>query len=325
MSAAVGGFGGAGGAGGGAGAGAGGGAGGGGAGSGAGGAGPGAGGGAAPGAGSGAGAGAQGGAADPWHAKATPELKGFLQTKGWLSDDPLEALGKVTAGYQNAEKLIGAKDVLRRPDPKDPESLKRFRMELGMPEKPEGYEFPNYKAPEGEGAYDLVPVFRGWAHELGLSGEQARGLVEKFQPHMDEMAGKLAAQEIEKLDKTYADWRAEIGEPKAVATLAHAQGFAERFGLKDEQVQGLLFALGPKLYGQIVSEVMPLLGEQAGLGDIPNVNAGGGSFGGRLTPEAAQAKIQELTVSKEFQAKMAAKDPQSVTLWGNLHKWAFPE
>lgn len=276
-----------------------------------------------------AGQGGQGGSAPPppaaWHTneKVTPEVRGFLQNKGWFGDDPVDVIGKLTAGYQGAEKLIGAdgKNLLRRPDPNDAEAVKKFRMELGMPDKPEGYEFQGYKPPEGEGSYDLVPVFRGWAHELGLSSDQARGLVEKFQPHMQEVGEKMMAEEVAKVDEAFNAWRAELGEAKSTEMIASAQAFARRYGIADEQVQTILAAVGPKLWATITHEVMPLLGEQSGLS-----LGGEGGGGGRLaaTPEQAIAKIQELTFSKEFQKRMGEKDPAARRQWDELHRIAYP-
>src|SRR5690349_8033208 len=74
----------------------------------------------------------------------SPELRGFVETKGWK--DP----GAAVESYRQLEKTIGvpAERLLKLPDKADAPEWKEIRAKVGVgaPEKPEDYGIP---VPEG--------------------------------------------------------------------------------------------------------------------------------------------------------------------------------
>lgn len=94
--------------------------------------------------------------------------------------------------YLEAQRLIGRKTVgLVRPSDDAPDQDKaafqdELRAMLGVPDNPDGYEL--VLPGEAEPHERLMPWFRQAAHELGLSPDQARGLVQGYHRLVDEMA-----------------------------------------------------------------------------------------------------------------------------------------
>ena len=86
----------------------------------------------------------------------------------------------------HAQRLLGKtpEGYVRRPGPEaDPEELGAFHAAMGRPEAPDGYGLPEIDLPDGfELQEQMIEGFKGKAFELGLSADQALGLLEWFLP-----------------------------------------------------------------------------------------------------------------------------------------------
>ena len=143
-------------------------------------------------------------------------------------------IGELIKGYDNAQKLIGAKGVILPTEKSTPEEVEKFYNTLGRPEKADGYKFspienlhPNIKiTPEDEG------VFRTIMHKAGIPQKQADSLRKEY--------FGLASQMLSKQDEAITsgrktaetalrqEWGADYD-----ANLQKTQRLIDKFGGKD--------------------------------------------------------------------------------------------
>jgi hypothetical protein len=126
------------------------------------------------------------GPAKPWMA----QLKKELQTNELLSqsDDFSSVAEKYLAFEAKKDRLleIPAQDATT-------EQKAAFRAKLGVPDKPESYEFEKPTLPNGlKFSEEPEKLFRTMAHELGLNKDQAKAL---FKFDTDRQLGMYAARQ----------------------------------------------------------------------------------------------------------------------------------
>lgn len=155
----------------------------------------------------------------------TPET----QTLGWKTELPESIRGnEVFAPYKtkndlwngHIEAVNKAKDLeskLSNAIPKlaenaTPEELSAFNKAIGVPDKPEDYQFTKPKLPDGL-PYDesIETWFRNTAHELGMPSAVAGGLFEKWNGLMVEVYNKQTADKKAYVDSLMADVKKEWG------------------------------------------------------------------------------------------------------------------
>jgi hypothetical protein len=215
-----------------------------------------------------------------WRASLPPELREAPSLAKFA--DPA-ALAK---SYSELETLIGRKGVVVPGDKDGPEAHARFRQALGVPDKPEGYQF---QRPEGvpEAAWNAegAKQFATWAHELGLTPQQAQGLAERF-GRMQGEAAQRAAEGIEPDGRKMEDvLRSEWGA-KYDAQVEVAKRAAKQFG-----DAAALDALEAKVGGAAMVRMFARIGEA--LGEDTPAGMGTGR-GGVMTPGEAKAELQRL-------------------------------
>jgi len=194
----------------------------------------------------------------------------------------------VAKSYINLESKINAKGVLI-PGPKATEEEKAtFFKTLGRPDTPDGYlfELPKDIHPSLVSDEASQKVFKGIAHQFGLTAEQATGLhgwyitelsnVLKQQDEADEKTRKEAETALRGRWGTTYDTK-----------LALAQRVLNKFG--GEKIKPLL----EKGLGNdpVIIELFANIGDKLSE-DV--LGPGGKSQYGGLTPEAANAKIAEI-------------------------------
>jgi hypothetical protein len=216
---------------------------------------------------------------------------GFVENKGW------KAPGEMLASYRTLEGLRGVPEdqLVRIPtDPENAEQVNEYHRRLGRPDTAEGYKLP--KVEVAEGAVNLEPDFRAWAHKHGLSQSQAEGLFGEYTAKSEAIAAEIAAareQQVQIADfELKREWGAEYE-----ANMAHGKRFASVFGLPEdwlariEDVSGYKGLLqGAAKIGRAIAEHKFADGDEPGAGDQP--------FG--LTPDAAKTQIAELVSNEEF-------------------------
>jgi len=153
--------------------------------------------------------------------------------------------------YLEAQRLIGKKSVgLVRPAEDAPDQDKtaferELRAMLGVPESPDGYDLvlPGDTEPHER----LMPWFRQAAHDLGLSPDQAAGLVEGYHSLVDEMADEARRfEEVEaEVDRRRAleSLRATWGERLPERAENARRGFmavADQAGITDAEAKAFM-------------------------------------------------------------------------------------
>jgi len=149
----------------------------------------------------------------------------------------------------HAQSLVGRKTVgLTRPGgDAAPEDWERFRGEFrrlaGVPDSPDGYALDG---PEGADER-LMHWFRGAAHELGLSPEQAQGLSARYNGWLGDAARELAAAREARRHETLRELSTRWGGGAPANLELARRGFtamAGRAGLPEAEQQALLAAHG---------------------------------------------------------------------------------
>lgn len=240
-----------------------------------------------------------------WYDSFEPELKGYVETKGFK--DPKD----LTLAYRNLEKLHGvpADQLLRLPKADDAEGMGKLYDRLGRPAKPEDY---GLKGEGAEGEY--LSNMAQWAHALGLSAKQVTGLVEKMAEYGKAHDAKSQAE----IDRARAEASAALKTKWGAAYEKHASivdRAAEEFGMEEADLVALRDAMGPAKAMEFLYNIGSKLGESAFVtGDRPAKGA--------LTPEAARGRIQALQQDKAFGQRLINKDPEAIAEWDRLHIWA---
>lgn len=178
-----------------------------------------------------------------------------------------------------------------------------YRKAIGVPESPEGYEFPDL--PEGQEVTDDVKQSReAWAkrfHEANVPAETAKALVEAFN---EEAQAALKAQVD--ADKKYAEeqaellqkeWGADAEKNRAYANRAFAK-LAERAGVDVEELKHIETKAGQYLMDDArLSRIFAVIGREMGEG----------SLGGAISEserEAAETELDEIRSQiREAQSK----------------------
>jgi hypothetical protein len=193
------------------------------------------------------------------------------------------------------QKFIGAppEELVRLPKGgAKPEDLRALYGRLGMPEKPDGYDYKDVKL--SDGAEETLKQFNPVFHEAGLSNAQARRLVsayEEFGAKAGESAqARITAEAAAAETKAKAEWGSEF-EAKGQASVQ----FAEALGIKDEELMALQQVLGSERVLYRFAELGSKLGEA-------RVVEGEGK-GGPVGESALKAKINELRAEPAYMDK----------------------
>ena len=259
--------------------------------------------------------------------------EGQPDPRDWLPEpyraDPtfkdLKDIDGLAKSYKHAASLVGIDkaQVLRIPAADDAEGWAAVHAQLGRPEAPEGYEFPEMPAP-----LDTVmeQAARGAFHKAGLSAAQGRQVMELY-GGLVQQAQQQRAQQAEQLEAAVvADLQKEWGEAFDARVAAANQVINELGGEPLAQaMQSVELADGTRL-GQhpalirFLAEIGARLAEPTAL----KGGAGGATAPGPYTPEAALAEVSRLRDDKEFHA--ARRTPthpdhaRNAALWDRLHQ-----
>ncbi len=128
--------------------------------------------------------GADGAFGEKWRDALPEELRGEDSLAGY------KTIGAMAKSLVSAQKMIGADKVVLPGKYATPEERREFFTRLGCPESAEGYQFAKPEdLPEGMNWNDdAVKGFGAKAHELGLTPEQAAGVL---QFHTEMMKGEF--------------------------------------------------------------------------------------------------------------------------------------
>lgn len=244
-----------------------------------------------------------------WTAALEPEMRGFVQNRGFA--DPKTLL----ESYRNLEKVMGApkERLLTLPEKMDDASMAPIFERLGRPKTPAEYKI----APKEGGDPKFLEAVSNWFHEAGLSTAQAEKIAAKwtaFGADMNKVG--LEAKATAALTEQAAlkrEWGAAYEQ-----NLDIARNAAKTFGLDAETLTGIEAVLGFSKTHKFALAI------GVGLGEGKFVTGGPSSFKGTSTPEQALNKLETLKQDKAWVDRYLAGGAAEKEEFTRLHEQAYP-
>lgn len=250
--------------------------------------------------------------APSWYDSFAPELKEYVQTKGFK--DP----AMLTDSYRNLEKLMGApkEKLLRMPDAPDAPEWAGIYEKLGKPANASGYD--KIKAVEGGAPAEYVEQIKGMFHKANLTTAQAEALYGEWN------ASNTAAaqQQMEALKAKGAQNEQELKTSWGNAyeqNLNVAKTGAQEFGATPEAITAMENAIGTKA----TMEFFHKIGSKLGEGTFTAGEGKSQGFG-RLSPDAAIAQVNAYKSDQSFMAKYMSGSAYETKIFNDVMKDAYP-
>jgi len=238
----------------------------------------------------------------PWHTGVEAETLGFWQNKGYKVDDPKAVVTELTKANREYEKHYGVPpdQLAKLPGPTSkPEDVKAFWSKLGVPGKPEDYDFANLQIDGKPLAEDFVAGLRNAFSNANVAKDKAASITEAFIKWMNDGDTRERTVLQSKIDREIAELKTNWGGNYEYNMLRADEG-ARKFGLtKDEAT-----AIGHSIGTARAAEMFRRIGE--GLKEDGLVTGGNVPGGVPRTPEAAQARLNELKADKDWNARMVS-------------------
>jgi len=260
----------------------------------------------------------------PWYAGfEDPIMRGKAEANGWKT--PEDAV----KNFANLEKHLGvpAERLLKLPEAADAPEWKEIRERLNFPKAPEKPEDYGITAPDG-----MDPTFAGEVskvmHKLGLTKEQAAGLVEwnsKFGAEIGAAeTARLAAEDQLGLAELRTKWGQQYDGSVALARRA-GQELSTVAGITPEQLSAMEAAVGTAAFLRLFAAAGSQNNKEA---DFHGAEGAGSSTGQLMSPDVAKAEIERLKGDAEFGAALV-KEMETTTgkgpkreRWETLHRIA---
>lgn len=218
------------------------------------------------------------------------DLRGFAELKGWDSPD------KALNSYRNLEKFQGLppERLAKIPEQADAAGWAEFNKRFGWsaPEKAEDY---GLKAPEGMPSELLGPL----AEKLlgrKVPAEMAKGIVDDYYAIMAEsMKGEDTRLDQANANETVqlkSEWGANYDQLAQLADRAQTE-FGKKAGISDDHMALMREAMGPRAFNKLWAEIGSAVGEAKFV-------EGGSVAPTAMTPEAAQARLNQLGQDREW-------------------------
>lgn len=250
----------------------------------------------------------------PWFAKfENADLRGYAELKQWKDESA------VVESYRNLEKHMGApaERLLKLPEKPDDPGWKAIHDKLGfgVPDSVDGY---NLEVPEGAGP-EFATKAKEWALKNGIPPRMMEGLSKDWNQFMIDASKAeveaIKAQETADLTSLRQTWGQQYDSSVELARREAAEQ-AKISGLDADGLNKIEAAVGTaaflKLFASIGSKTQ---GEAHVHGD-----SGTGTF--RMSPEAAQAKINQLKGDATFFARFQKGEAQALQEWQTLNRIA---
>jgi hypothetical protein len=233
------------------------------------------------------------------------ELTGYLQNRGWdKTDARAAALGAIKA-HREAERLIGAPadKMVRLPkDAADEPGWNELRTKLGVPAKPEDYNFSDVKFSDGKGLdADFTAKMSAALRDANVSLDRApavaKAMVEYFEKAEAAETAEKAASVAQEKDALRANWGQHFN-----ANMLVAQNAATKLGVDAAAIAALEGAVG---YAKVM-EMMRNIGSRMGEDSFVMSRAPGGN--GPMSAEQATATLAERKNDKAWTTKLMNGD-----------------
>lgn len=246
----------------------------------------------------------------PWYSDFAPDLRGYIETKGFPGDG--KGVAALADSYRNLEKHFGvpAEQLLKLPkDVEDKDGWNKIYDRLGRPAKPEEYELS--VPPGGDETYaKFIAVAM---HELGITKKQAQALAAK----QNEFLAGEASREAEAYQATIERQDGELHSRWGEAydkNVQIARGAFSELGLKPEAVDALEKAMGFAGVMEFFHNIGAKIGEDKFVS-----GEGTAGFVGKLSPDAAQARIAAIRQDPILSAKFLNGDATVRAEMDHLH------
>jgi len=248
--------------------------------------------------------------ADPNYAKLDPELQTAFKSKGWDVRTPFETAVETMKSYREMEKHFGvpADRIARIPkDTNDAEGWKALNAKLGVPDKPEGYDFSAIKFSDGtELDAGFVEKMRAAVLSEGIPPVRAQNLVSQFVKYMESAETDETAARTAALTEQRENWVKSCG-PNLKANEFIADQAAQKLGWGPE-----FFAALKEMNVVGADKVMEgLLKVGKMMGEDKFVSSPNSSTSGVLTREQALERIKELKADQAFVTKLMSGDDKA--------------
>lgn len=223
-----------------------------------------------------------------------------------LKNDPTLAnisdLDTMARMLHSAQKMVGnPKNFIKRlSENASDEERQAFFREIGAPEKPEEYGLPQgLERPEDMPAMseERVNQFRQVFHKAGMTKDQADAVLST----LNELEVNAWNEVSQRAEQRYEEAQRQLKEDWGQAydeQLALAQQVADKKGDEFKQWMEANGLENDPMLIRLMAEVGGAMQEPGGL---PSGGRPGGS--GRLTPEAARERINELKGNPDFQKR----------------------
>jgi hypothetical protein len=220
-----------------------------------------------------------------WYGGFDSETRGYLANKGWATDKgPVE----VVKAYRSLERMQRAEQVPWPKDANDKDGYDRIFNRLGRPKSWQEY---GVKLPAG-GNQDYAEHMQQAFHEAGLSTAQVQAISAKSNARVAELRQAadqaFRTQSASELNTVRKEWGQDAD---------HNFPAAQRFAVA-AQSAGLDQAAMEKIERAIGTKAMMGLFAWAGRGLTEDRGPGGGQAFGRLSPQMAQARLNDLKHDK---------------------------
>ena len=206
---------------------------------------------------------------------------------GWLENKGFEnAQAAITSQRELERKMGGPPEMLQKwPESDDKEGFKGIFRRLGTPENVEGYKFEFEEGTQVD--KDTLEWFKGAALAHDLTNTQAQGVMKAWDTEVarlqEEQAKTIEVQEqIEKVELEH-EWGTKCAE-----RLDYGHRAMLSLGLKEENIDSIQDAIGPKMLAEFAAKVADTMGE-----DTIAANTETAAFG--TTKQQVQNSINELT------------------------------
>ena len=206
---------------------------------------------------------------------------GWLENKGF--ENPQAA---ITSQRELEKKMGGPPEMLQKwPESDDKEGFKGIFRRLGTPENVEGYKF---EFAEGEQVdKDTLEWFKGAALAHDMTNTQAQGVMTAWNAEVarlkEEEAKAIEVQEQIEQVELENQWGTKCAE-----RLDYGHRAMLALGLKEENIDSIQSAIGPKMLAEFAAKVADTMGE-----DTIAANTETAAFG--TTKQQIQNSINELT------------------------------
>jgi len=244
-----------------------------------------------------------------WINSVPAEYKPLVEAKGWKSPtDPL-------VGYANLEKLVGTKRLEAPQETWDDAKWGEFYRNIGAPETPDAYEFPEAAKIEDE---DFAKWSKDTAKELGLTPRQFAKLTERYTGYVGSRAEAMGKAESDAIAEGDAALRKDWGggyEQKVTVAKAAVKAMQDKLGLSEGFVDRVEKSLG---YAATI-RLFATLGEDYGIG---REGRAPGQGQGGITPDQASAELQGKMADENFMKALTDRShpghADAVSVFGRL-------